>query len=116
MPGLQSVGWLHAGRAPTQLIPPLPLSLSPPDCAHRYEQYITYGGAVLQVFQMYRLVVLPVANTWMSWSLLSKLGIAPSTAVVACTGLAVLVLIVAGVQVRARAWGYECGRNGAAVS
>ncbi|KAI7838043.1 hypothetical protein COHA_008127 [Chlorella ohadii] len=46
-----------------------------------YEQYITYGGAVLQVFQMYRLVVLPVANTWMSWSLLNKLGIAPSTLV-----------------------------------
>ncbi len=38
-----------------------------PCCRCRYEQYITYGGAVLQVFQMYRLVVLPVANTWMSW-------------------------------------------------
>ncbi|KAL4438694.1 hypothetical protein ABPG77_006298 [Micractinium sp. CCAP 211/92] len=65
-----------------------------------YEQYITYGGAVLQVFQMYRLVVLPVANTWMSWSLLNKLGIAPSSLVVALTGLAVLALIVAGVQMR----------------
>lgn len=65
-----------------------------------YEQYITYGGAVLQVFQMYRLVVLPVANTWMSWSLLNKLGIAPSTLVVSLTGLAVLALIVAGVQMR----------------
>ena len=94
-------GWLHAAPAAIQFyIPPCP---SPPhDPARRYEQYITYGGAVLQVFQMYRLVVLPVANTWMSWSLLSKLGIAPSTAVVACTGLAVLVLIVAGVQVRMR--------------
>ncbi|KAI3431605.1 hypothetical protein D9Q98_004655 [Chlorella vulgaris] len=61
-----------------------------------YEQYITYGGAVLQVFQMYRLIVLPVANTWMSWSLLNKLGIAPSSTVVAATGMAVLVLIVAG--------------------
>lgn len=30
-----------------------------------------------QAFQAYRLLVLPVANTWMSWSLLSKLGIAP---------------------------------------
>ncbi len=73
----------------------------PPPC--RYEQYITYGGAVLQVFQMYRLIVLPVANTWMSWSLLNKLGIAPSSTVVAATGMAVLVLIVAGgvgVQVR----------------
>jgi len=32
-------------------------------------------------------------------SLLNKLGIAPSTLVVACTGLAVLALIIAGVQV-----------------
>jgi hypothetical protein len=55
---------------------------------------------VLQVFQMYRLVVLPVANTWMSWSLLNKLGIAPSTLVVACIGLAVVALIIAGVQMR----------------
>jgi hypothetical protein len=65
----------------------------------RYEQYITYGGAVLQVFQMYRLVVLPVANTWMSWSLLHKLGITPGPLVVAATGAAVAALIVAGVQV-----------------
>lgn len=33
-------------------------------------------------------------------SLLNKLGIAPSTLVVACTGLAVVALIIAGVQVR----------------
>lgn len=78
----------------------------------RYEQYITYGGAVLQVFQMYRLIVLPVANTWMSWSLLNKLGIAPSSTVVAATGMAVLVLIVAGgvgVQVRWGGVGSEWG-------
>ena len=73
-----------------------------PCCLCRYEQYITYGGAVLQVFQMYRLIVLPVANTWMSWSLLNKLGIAPGTLVVAAAGLAVMGLIVAGVQVGAQ--------------
>lgn len=54
---------------------------------------------MLQVFQMYRLVVLPVANTWMSWSLLHKLGITPGPLVVAATGAAVAALIVAGVQV-----------------
>lgn len=56
-----------------------------------YEQYITYGGTVLQVFQAYRLVVLPVANTWMSWSLLRKLGISPGPGVV--TALAALFLL-----------------------
>lgn len=71
----------------------------PPHTPRRYEQYITYGGAVLQVFQMYRLVVLPVANTWMSWSLLHKLGITPGPLVVATSGAAVAALIVAGVQV-----------------
>jgi len=97
-----SVAWEHWVSASFVLFS-LPLHFTqrlrrrPP--ARRYEQYITYGGAVLQVFQMYRLVVLPVANTWMSWSLLNKLGIAPSTLVVAATGLAVLALIVAGVQV-----------------
>ncbi|GAB4823699.1 hypothetical protein N2152v2_010745 [Parachlorella kessleri] len=65
-----------------------------------YEQYITYGGAVLQVFQMYRLVVLPVANTWMSWSLLNKLGITPGAAVVAAIGALVVVFLVLGVQMR----------------
>lgn len=83
-------------QSPPTLPSPLPNPLSP----SRYEQYITYGGTVLQVFQLYRLVVLPVANTWMSWSLLNKLGVAPSTLVVAAAGVAVLALIVAGVQVR----------------
>ena len=65
-----------------------------------YEQYITYGGAVLQVFQMYRLVVLPVANTWMSWSLLSKLGIAPAGREVAAIGGVVLLFMLLGLHVR----------------
>lgn len=51
---------------------------------------------------MYRLVVLPVANTWMSWSLLHKLGITPGAAVVAGIGALVVVFLVLGVQVRAR--------------
>ena len=58
------------GRRPTLLLYPPTAKLTSRSFAFvpcRYEQYITYGGAVLQVFQMYRLVVLPVANTWMSW-------------------------------------------------
>eukprot|EP00887_Chlorella_sp_A99_P000529 scaffold17.g529.t1 len=59
-----------------------------------YEQYITAGGAVLQAFQAYRLLVLPVANTWMSWSLLNKLGITPGGAVVAAIGCVVLACLM----------------------
>ena len=49
---------------------------------------------------MYRLVVLPVANTWMSWSLLNKLGITPGAAVVAGIGGLVLLFLLLGLQVR----------------
>lgn len=65
-----------------------------------YEQYITHGGTVLQIFQMYRVVVLPVANTWMSWSLLNKLGIRPGTMVISALGGVVVLFLVLGVQVR----------------
>lgn len=64
--GFRAPGGIPNPDPPTQV----PLNCCPhpaPPHPRRYEQYITYGGAVLQVFQMYRLVVLPVANTWMSW-------------------------------------------------
>ncbi len=65
-----------------------------------YERYISAGGGVLAVFQAYRLVVLPVANTWMSWSLLTKLGVAPGPGTVAGLGAVVVGCLVVGVQVR----------------
>lgn len=43
-------------------------------CTRRYEHYVSYG-LVLCVFQVYRTVLLPNANTWMLWSLTQKLGI-----------------------------------------
>jgi hypothetical protein len=54
---------------------------------------------VLSVFQAYRVVVLPVANTWMSWSLLNKMSVTPSWGVVAVLGLILLACIVMGLQV-----------------
>ena len=63
----------------------------------------------LQAFQAYRLLVLPVANTWMSWSLLNKLGITPGLAVVAAIGCVVLACLVLGVQVGEGGGGWACG-------
>ncbi|KAF6257539.1 hypothetical protein COO60DRAFT_1523258 [Scenedesmus sp. NREL 46B-D3] len=65
-----------------------------------FEQYINYGSIVLSVFQAYRVVVLPVANTWMSWSLLNKMSVTPSWGVVAVLGLILLACIAMGLQVR----------------
>lgn len=65
-----------------------------------FEQYVNYGSIVLSVLQAYRVVVLPVANTWMSWSLLNKMSVTPSWGVVAVLGLILLACIVMGLQVR----------------
>lgn len=53
--------------------------------------------------QAYRVVVLPVANTWMSWSLLHKMSITPSGPLIALLGIVLLACIVMGLQVWA-AW------------
>jgi hypothetical protein len=65
-----------------------------------FEQYINYGSVVLHVFQVYRVVVLPVANTWMSWSLLNKMDVTPSYGVIALLGVLLMTFVVLGVQVR----------------
>lgn len=49
--------------------------------------------------QAYRVVVLPVANTWMSWSLLHKMSITPSGPLIALLGIVLLACIVMGLQV-----------------
>lgn len=67
----------------------------------RYEHRISYGGAVLQVFHVYRLVVLPIANTWMSWSLLNKLGVKPGGTAVVIMGALFMCLFLAGLRMRA---------------
>ena len=49
--------------------------------------------------QLYRLVVLPVANTWMSWTLLRKLAWAPGPRTVALLAVVVLLFTAVGLQV-----------------
>lgn len=66
-----------------------------------YEQHLSYGGAIFQMFHVYRLVVLPVANTWMGWSLLSKLGVRPGPIAVTALAIAFVGLLAAGLRVRA---------------
>jgi hypothetical protein len=65
-----------------------------------FEQYINYGSIVLHIFQIYRVVVLPVANTWMSWSLLNKMDVTPSYGVIILLGVLLMTFIILGVQVR----------------
>lgn len=50
--------------------------------------------------QAYRVVVLPVANTWMSWSLLHKMSITPSGPLIVLLGIVLLACIIMGLQVR----------------
>lgn len=54
---------------------------------------------MLNVFQLYRVVVLPVANTWMSWSLLNKMEVTPSYGVIALLGVILVAFMIMGVQV-----------------
>jgi len=65
-----------------------------------FEHYINYGSVVLSIFQCYRVVVLPVANTWMSWSLLHKMEVQPSAGVIALLGAVLVACMVMGAQVR----------------
>lgn len=61
----------------------------------------THAGRsfVAHFFQLYRTIVLPVANTWMGWSLLTKMDLTPSYGVLALLGLLLLVFLVLGLQV-----------------
>jgi hypothetical protein len=55
----------------------------------------------MTALQAYRVVVLPVANTWMSWSLLHKMSITPSGPLIVLLGLVLLACIIMGLQVGA---------------
>jgi hypothetical protein len=55
--------------------------------------------------QAYRVVVLPVANTWMSWSLLHKMSITPSGPLIVLLGIVLLACIIMGLQVSCRTGG-----------
>lgn len=51
------------------------------------------------IFNLHRVVVLPVANTWMSWSLLSRLQWTASASVLACLALLSISLLTLGLKV-----------------
>ena len=50
-------------------------------------------------FNLYRVVVLPVANTWMSWSLLQKLQWTASAPVLVSLALLSVFLLTLGLKV-----------------
>jgi hypothetical protein len=54
---------------------------------------------VLNLFQVYRVVVLPLANTWMAGSLLHKMGMRPGRGVVGALGAGAAGCIVVGAKV-----------------
>jgi hypothetical protein len=56
----------------------------------------------MTLLQTYRVVVLPIANTWMSWSLLHKMSITPSGPLIVLLGIVLLACIIMGLQVRRR--------------
>eukprot|EP00803_Ostreobium_quekettii_P002073 evm.model.scf_1461EXC.1 EVM.evm.TU.scf_1461EXC.1 scf_1461EXC:11343-17643(-) len=64
-----------------------------------FEQYIHYGSFVLYVFQIYRVVVVPVANTWMSWRVLCTVPYEPDIYIVLLLGFMLVACVVLGVQV-----------------
>ena len=49
---------------------------------------------------MYRLMVLPVANTWMSWSLLHKMQWDPTPILLGGLTLLITMLLLLGLKVR----------------
>ncbi|KAF8070963.1 mug157-like protein [Scenedesmus sp. PABB004] len=65
-----------------------------------YEQYVTYGGVLSTLLAGYRAVVLPLANSLMTWSLLSKSDVKPGWPVVMGLGVALIACVAAGSQVR----------------
>jgi len=67
---------------------------------HSTTAFACRRASALHAVQLYRLVVLPVANTWMSWTLLRKLAWAPGSRTVALLAVLVLLFTAAGLQVR----------------
>eukprot|EP00884_Botryococcus_braunii_P007477 jgi/Botrbrau1/16730/Bobra.0301s0002.2 len=65
-----------------------------------YEQHLHCGGLVLNIFHMYRVIVLPVANTWMLWSLFNKLEFSPGPWLIGLLGVIILFFLILGTQVR----------------
>lgn len=60
---------------------------------------------LMTFLQAYRVVVLPVANTWMSWSMLHKMSITPSGPLIVLLGIVLVACIIMGLQVSCRTGG-----------
>ncbi|DBA75798.1 hypothetical protein WJX77_002902 [Trebouxia sp. C0004] len=65
-----------------------------------YDQFVSYGGLVSSMFSLYRMIVLPIANTWMSWSLLHKLQWDPTPPLLGGLGLIMTLFLFVGLKVR----------------
>ena len=51
------------------------------------------------IFTLHRLIVLPVANTWMSWSLLHKMQWDPTPPLLGGLGLLMTMFLFIGLKV-----------------
>ncbi|KAL3144765.1 hypothetical protein ABBQ38_001880 [Trebouxia sp. C0009 RCD-2024] len=65
-----------------------------------YQHFMTHRSRTSSVLTLYRLVVLPVANTWMSWSLLHKLHWDPNPPFLAALTLLMTLFLALGLKVR----------------
>lgn len=58
-----------------------------------------FRGVMSSLFNLYRLIVLPIANTWMSWSLLHKLQWDPTPPLLGGLGLLMTLFLFIGLKV-----------------
>ena len=65
----------------------------------RYDHYLNYG-LVPCIFQIYRAMLLPIANTWMLWSLIHKIGLELSAFVLISEGVVLSMCYVLAVKMR----------------
>jgi len=64
------------------------------------EHRISIGEPVLKVFHLYRVFVLPIANMWMTWSLMMKVGLRVGGAAITLMLGGLVCLLLAGLKVR----------------
>jgi len=61
--------------------------------------FVPFRGLVSSMFSLYRMIVLPIANTWMSWSLLHKLQWDPTPPLLGGLGLIMTLFLFVGLKV-----------------
>jgi len=63
-----------------------------------FDQFFAQGGIIMYACQLYRVVIVPVANTWMSWRVLNNLDFEPDLKYVLSCALMLCLCILAGSQ------------------